>query len=75
VNPRLAVRLLKSPAAVQQAKASIGMAATENAARAAYQSARTKLPDGGVAPLPLTLAEALAEAEKTHTFRQSKDLQ
>lgn len=45
----------------------------ENAARAAYQSARTK--GGHLAPLPLTLAEALAEAEKTHTFRQSKDLQ
>jgi hypothetical protein len=39
-----------------------GTASMENADRAAYQSARTPTRDGRPAPLPLTLAEALAEA-------------
>jgi hypothetical protein len=45
-------------------RTSIGMAATENADRAAYQSARTPTRDGRAAELPLTLAEAWAEAER-----------
>jgi hypothetical protein len=70
MNAQLKARLLK-PTPAPSPRASIGMASTENADRAAYQSARSR--DGFLAPLPLTLAEALAEAEKTHTFRQSKE--
>lgn len=69
MNAQLRMRLLKKPAAP---KAPIGMASTENADRAAYQSARVRA-GCALPPLPYTLAEALAEAELTHTFRQSKE--
>jgi hypothetical protein len=46
----------------QLQSAPIGAAALENFARYAYQSAHTPTADGRVAPLPLTLDAALAEA-------------
>lgn len=52
------VRVLR-PAAPQP-RVPIGAAALENADRVAWQSARTR--DGAVAPLPLTEAQAWAEA-------------
>lgn len=66
MNARLRMRLLKP---TPSPRVSIGEAAMENAARAAYQSARSR--DGYLAPLPMTLAEALAEASQTHTFRHA----
>jgi hypothetical protein len=60
----MSARLLRipraRPAIPPASSTRIGEAVLENADRAAYQSARTK--DGHLAPLPLTLAEALAEA-------------
>ena len=69
MHARLVANTLRS-VPVARVRIPIGAAPLENAQRAAYQSARCR--DGYVAPLPLTLAEAWAEAERMNPQGEMK---
>jgi hypothetical protein len=62
MHARLVADVLRAVPRQPRQRIHIGAAPLENAQRAAYQSARCR--DGHVAPLPLTLAEAWAEADR-----------